>query len=101
MTAGPQHASKVENGTRPLQFYNTRQDKVSHDDVCCPSRAKYHPDSGLNTIVSNFGESVKSYLKSILERQFQTMVIGSSSKRNNINTIQRNSGSPKGGNSYW
>lgn len=100
MVAKTQHASKVEDGARSIQPYKPLQDRISHDDVCCPSRAKIHPGSGLITTALKFKESVKSFLKSTLGGQFQTMVIGRSPKRNEIDTIQRNSGSPKGGNSY-
>lgn len=101
MVEGPKHASKVELGTGSILSYSVLRDKISHDDVCCPSRAKIHPGSGPNTTALKFRESVKSFLKSILGGQYQTMVIGGSSNRNNINIIQRNTGSPKGGNSYW
>ncbi len=101
MAEGPQHASKVDTGDRPNLPYNYPQDRISHGVVCCPSWAWIHSDSGPNTIVSKFEESEKSSAKSILGKQFQTMVIGLTPKRNVTNVIQRNTGSPKGRNPYW
>ena len=39
MVEGPEHASKVDAGIGPIKSYSHPQDSVSHDAVCCPSRA--------------------------------------------------------------
>lgn len=101
MVEGPQHASKVLYRTRPIQSYETEQDRVSHDSAYCPSWANTHPGRGLITTALKFRESVKNYLKSVLGGQFLTKEIGCSSKRNYIDTVQRNVGSPARGNPNW
>lgn len=100
MVEGPQHVSKVDTGMGPESSYNCPRDTDLYDVYCYPSWARIHSDSGPNTIASKFKEPEKNSLKSILNEQCQTLVIGMTSKKNTINMIQRNAGSPKGSNPY-
>lgn len=101
MVEGPKHASKVDYGILTKLSYNSLRDMFSHGVLVVLVGLKTIPVVVFYTTVSEFGKSVKSCLKSISESQYLAKVIELSPNRKAINVMQRNSGSPKGGNSYW
>lgn len=100
MVKGPKHASKVGSGIMANMSYNNLRDKFSHGVFVVLVGLKTTPVVARYTTVFEFGKSVKSFLKSISEKQYLTKIIELSPNRKVTNIMQRNSGSPKGGNLY-